>query len=130
MILDEDPDIAGLYPLDKDKQQHIEESIPFISEPTDLYLLKVEDMYWRRFHDSNGYALWHRRLMHCPNRCIKESIPYTKGMEKLVKYQYTDHEKCPGCMIGNSTSQDIPGEIPRATRALQRVNLLLPLRVG
>jgi hypothetical protein len=32
IILDEDPDITGLYPLDKDKQQHIEESIPFSSE--------------------------------------------------------------------------------------------------
>jgi hypothetical protein len=122
VILDEDPDIAGLYPLDKDKQQHIEESIPFISEPTELYLLKVEDMDWRRFHHSNGYALWHRRLMHCPNRCIKATIPYTKGMEKLLEYQYTDHEKCPGCMIGKSTRQDIPGEIQRATKPLQRVN--------
>ncbi len=39
-ILDADPDIAGLYPLDADKQQHIEESISFIPEPTELYLLK------------------------------------------------------------------------------------------
>jgi hypothetical protein len=31
IILDEDPDISGLYPLDKEKQQHLEESIPFIS---------------------------------------------------------------------------------------------------
>jgi hypothetical protein len=44
IILDKDPDITGLYPLDKDKHYHIEESIPFISEPTDLYLLKVEEM--------------------------------------------------------------------------------------
>ena len=108
LILDEDPDISGLYPLDKDKQPHIEESIPFISEPTGLFLLKVEEMDWRKFHETNGYALWHRRLMHCPNRCIKESIPFTKGMEKLLKYQYTDHEKCPGCVIGKSTRQDIP----------------------
>ena len=31
IILDEDPDISGLYPLDKEKQLHPEESIPFIS---------------------------------------------------------------------------------------------------
>ena len=61
IILDEDPDITGLYPLDKDKQQHIEESIPFISEPTDLFLLKVEEMDWRKFHETNGFGLWHRR---------------------------------------------------------------------
>ncbi len=111
-----------MYPLDKDKQQHTEESIPFISETTELYLLKVEEMDGRKFHEANGYALWHRRLMHCPKRCIKETISFTKGMEKLLKYQYTDHEKCPGCMVGKSTRQDIPGEIQRVTRPLQRVN--------
>jgi hypothetical protein len=44
IILDEDPDISGLYPLDNGKQQHLEDSIPFISEPTDLCLLKQEKM--------------------------------------------------------------------------------------
>jgi hypothetical protein len=43
MILDADPDIAGLYLLDKDQQPHTEESIPCIREPTYLYLLK-----WRK----------------------------------------------------------------------------------
>ena len=32
IILDSDPEIAGLYPLDEDKQQHIEESIAFTTE--------------------------------------------------------------------------------------------------
>ena len=54
IVLDLDPDIAGLYPLDKDKQQHIEESIAFIEEPTDLYLLRTEEMDWKRFHETNG----------------------------------------------------------------------------
>ena len=40
IILDEDPDISGLCPLDKEKQHHLEESIPFISEPTDLFFSK------------------------------------------------------------------------------------------
>jgi hypothetical protein len=39
IILDVDSDIVGLYPLDADKQQHIEESISFIPEKTELYLL-------------------------------------------------------------------------------------------
>jgi hypothetical protein len=59
IILDLDPDIAGLYPLDEEKQQHFEESIAFITEPTDLYLLKVEEMDWRMFHETSGYDLWH-----------------------------------------------------------------------
>jgi hypothetical protein len=51
------------------------------------YLLKKEDMDWRKFHETNGYDLWHGRLsMHCPNRIIRETIPFTKGMEKLLSY--------------------------------------------
>ena len=49
IVLDLDPDIAGLYALDKDKQQHIEESIACIEEPTDLYLLRTEEMDWKDF---------------------------------------------------------------------------------
>ena len=53
IILDEDPDISGLYPLDEKKQPHIEESIAFIREPTDLYLIKIEEMDWTKFHATN-----------------------------------------------------------------------------
>ncbi len=58
IILDADLDIAGLYPLEADKQQHIEESISFIPEPMELYLLKKEEMDWRKIHETNGYDLW------------------------------------------------------------------------
>jgi hypothetical protein len=34
------PDNSGFYPLDKEKQQHLGESIPYFSEPRDLYLQK------------------------------------------------------------------------------------------
>ena len=90
IILDEDPDISGLYPLDKDKQQRIEDSIPFICEPADLFLLKLEELDWRKFHEINGFRLWHRRL--------RETIPYVEGLEKLVNYQFSDHEECSECM--------------------------------
>ena len=29
--------------LDRDREQHIEDSIPFISECSDLYLIKIEE---------------------------------------------------------------------------------------
>ncbi len=61
------------------------------------------------------------------NRSIKDSIPFTKGMEKLLNYQYSNHDKCPSCMIGKSTCQDIPGGIKRAKRPLERVNFDLIL---
>ncbi len=83
-ILDEDPDISGLYPLDKEKQQHVEESITFISEHTDLYLLKIEEMDWRKFHQQYGCGLWHWRLMNCMDQIIKQTILYSKGLGKLA----------------------------------------------
>ena len=60
-------------------------------------------------------------MMHCPNRNIRESIPFTKGMEKLLKYRYSGNDKCPGCMIGKSCHQDFPGPAKRATRPLEKV---------
>ena len=59
IILDADPDIAGLYPLDKDNKPRLDDSIPFISEPTDLFSLKIEELDWRKFHEMNGFGLWH-----------------------------------------------------------------------
>ena len=49
VILDDDPDICGLYPLTKEKEQHYQESIEFISEHMDLFYLQTEEMYWTRF---------------------------------------------------------------------------------
>ena len=122
IILDEDPDISGLYPLDKEKQQYLEESIPFISEPTDFVLLKIEKMDRRKFHEQNGYGLWHRRLMHCTNQIIKQTIPFSKGLEKLADYKFDEHEMCPACMIGKSKMQNVPEPGKRATRPLGKVN--------
>jgi hypothetical protein len=90
VILDEDPKITGLYPLDKEKRERPEDSIPFISEPRALYLLKIEEMDWRKFHKTNDFGLWHRRLMHCANRNILETIPYLEGLEKLLNHCSTN----------------------------------------
>ncbi len=45
--------MAGQYPLHAEKQQHIEESISFVPEPTKLYLLKKEEMDWRKLHETD-----------------------------------------------------------------------------
>ena len=42
MILDEDPDICGLYPLTKDKEQHYQDSVEFFSEPKDLSICRLK----------------------------------------------------------------------------------------
>ena len=91
-------------------------------EPTDLYLVKIEEMDWRKFHELNGFGLWHRHLMHCTNQNVWKTIPFVEGLEKLVNHQFDEHEKCPECMIGKSTRQDNPGDARRATRPLGKVN--------
>jgi hypothetical protein len=48
VILDNDPDICGFYPLTKDKEQRHQDSIEFIGEPTDLFYLQTEEMDWTR----------------------------------------------------------------------------------
>ncbi len=50
VILDEDPDISGLDKLDKDGQQQSQDSIPFTSEDSNLYLIKIDlEMDWRKY---------------------------------------------------------------------------------
>ncbi len=92
--MDEDPDILGLYMLDNDGQQHIQDSIPFIREGSDLYLIKIDlEMDWRKYSETAGLPMWHRRLMHCPLPNIKDTNPFTKGMEKLKNCRIDPQEK-------------------------------------
>jgi hypothetical protein len=49
ILLDEDADVSGLYPLNEQKEARYQDSIPFISEPSDLFYLKIEQMDWTRF---------------------------------------------------------------------------------
>ncbi len=67
IILDEDPDVSGLYPLNEQKEARYQDSIPFISEPSDLFYLKIEQMDCTRFERMTGYDLWHRRLVIVPS---------------------------------------------------------------
>ncbi len=62
IILDEDPDVSGLYPLNEQKEARYQDSIQFMSESSDLLYLKIEQMDWTRFERMTGYDLWHRRL--------------------------------------------------------------------
>ena len=70
IILDEDTDVSGLYPMNESKEMKYQDSISFISEPTDLFYLQTEKMGWTTFERTTGFDLWHRRLGHTPNRFI------------------------------------------------------------
>jgi hypothetical protein len=122
IILDEDPDVSGLYPLNDQKEARYQDSIPFISEPSDLFYLKIEQMDWTRFERMTGYDLWHRRLGHTPNKFIKLSIEHSIGLEKLNGKKFSEHQKCPSCMIGKSQLNDKPESIKRAEKPLAKVN--------
>ena len=77
-------------------------------------------MDWRKYHETNGWQLWHRRLMHCPDQNIRDTILFVKGLEKLKDCQLDTHEKCPSCVIGRSTKKDNPwpGAITQASMPL------------
>jgi hypothetical protein len=122
IILDEDSEISGLYPLDESNEIRFQDSIPFISEPMDLFYLQTEKMKWTTFKRMTGFDLWHRRLGHTPNRFIRLSIDHTKGMEKLLNKKFSEHQQCPSCMIGKSQLNDYPASIERADLPLKKVN--------
>ena len=79
IIADDDPDICGIYPLTKDKEQQYQDSIEFIGAPTDLFYLLLEEMDWTRFNAVSGYEMWHRRLGHVPYKNIERNIRRTRS---------------------------------------------------
>ena len=101
VILDDDADIGGIYPLDEDCNPHYQDSFEFVNDPardTDLFYLQTEKMDWTAFDDLTGYDLWHRRLGHIPHQNIKDTIRHSFGLEDLAKRQFKPDEKCPSCM--------------------------------
>ena len=60
--------------------------------------------------------------MHYTNQIIKQTIPYSKGLERLVDYKFDEHEMCPAFMIGKSKMQNVLGPGKRATKSLGKVN--------
>jgi hypothetical protein len=73
-----------LYQLDKSNEQHYQESIEFIGEPTDLFYLQSENMDWTNYDALMGFDLWHRRLGHLPHRNIEQTIKHAVGLESLI----------------------------------------------
>ncbi len=123
VILDSDHNICGLYPLDKNHEQHNQASIEFIEEQTDLYYLQTEDMYWTTYDNLKGYDLWHHRLGHGPNRNIERTIQYSIWLENLVGKKCKQGQKCLLCMLGKSTLENYPGSMDTASQPLGRVHM-------
>ena len=59
VILDEDPNICGLYPRVNGKLLGVEESIPFISDDPRLFRIKTLQISHNSFVNQTGLDLWH-----------------------------------------------------------------------
>jgi hypothetical protein len=74
-------------------------------------------MDWTRFERVTGYDLWHT-----PSKFIKLSIEHSIGLEKLNRKKFSEHQKCPSCIIGKSQLDDKPESIKRAEKPPAKVN--------
>ncbi len=83
-------------------------SFAFVSEHSNLFYLKIEQMNAQQFEKQSGYELWHWSMAHSMNRNIRESISCTTGMESLIGQRYELHVNCPSCMIGKAMLEDFP----------------------
>jgi hypothetical protein len=107
--------------LNERKDARYQDSIPFFSEPSALFYLKIEQMDWTRFERMTGYNPWHCRLGHTPNQfkfISKLSIEHSIGLEKLNGKKLSEHQKCPFCMIGKSQLNDKPESVKRVEKPL------------
>jgi hypothetical protein len=96
----------------------------FVSEYSEsLFYLRVAPICATKYAKMSGYEPWHRRLGHCPNECIRKSIPHSIGMDDLKSARFNNHEKCPACMMGKSRLNNLPKEKVRAKKPLNRVNM-------
>ncbi len=73
-----------------------------------------------QFGKMSRYELGHRRLGHCTNRNIRDTIKHSEGLDDLRSSTFEEHVKCPCCMIGKSTLEDLPRLRNRATEPLAK----------
>ena len=61
----------------------------------------------KHFEKQSGYELWHRRLGHASFQNIQDTIQCVNGLESLKHMTCDTHVKCPSCMIGKATLEDL-----------------------
>ena len=85
LILDKDPNIAGIYPRFNGKLCSVEQSIPFISDDLLFFRLKTLHMAHHSFVKKTGLDLWHRRLGHVANESIQRTVEHSLGVLNVPK---------------------------------------------
>ena len=77
----------------------------------------------KHFEKQSGYELWHRRLGHASFRNIRDTIKCVNGLESLKHMTCDTHIKCPSCMIGKATLEDLPKTKKVITKPLYQINM-------
>jgi hypothetical protein len=92
VIHDEDEEESGVFAVINKKIDKAK-SVPFMSEHSIFFSLKLEQMSATQFEKQSGlgYELWHRRLEHSSNRNIRDSIKWNNGLEDLKGLTYVRH---------------------------------------
>ena len=119
VILDKDPTVAGVYPVTKGE---IDPTTKFEFIGTKgLFYLRTMPISVTKYANMSGYCLWHRRLIHVPNRTLQLTIPHSKGLQELESKKFNADDKCPACMVGKAHLEPYPDRKERATNPLGRV---------
>ena len=87
-----------------------------MSEHSNLFNLKFEQMSARQFEKIAGYELWHRRLAYASNRSILDTIKCAIELEALKRMAFETHVKYPSCIIVKATLE----EFPKAKRPINK----------
>ena len=96
VILDKHDSISGIYPVGDDGTIDPANSFPFVSEySAGLFYIRTEEIDATKYVKWSGFDLWHRRFGHCPNECIRKTIPFSIGLDELKSHRFDPHEKCP-----------------------------------
>ena len=120
-----DPEESGVYAVINKKTDKAK-SFPFMSEHSNLFYLKLEQMSAKRFEKQWGYELWHRRLGHASFRNIRDAIKCVNGLESLKHMTCDTHVKCPSCMTGKAfkaSLEDLPKTKKVITKPLYQINM-------
>jgi hypothetical protein len=104
--------------LDKNHEQHYQESIEFIEEHTDLCYPQTEDINWPTYENLAGYDLWHHSLGHVLNRNIEQTSQHSIGLENLVGKKCKRDQKCPSCMLWKSALENYQGSMDPASQSI------------
>ena len=119
IILNNDPDISGIFPV-SDGQFYPATGFPF-AESEGLFYLESAIITESKYKSMSGYPLWHRLLSQCSYQTIKDTIPHSLGLHKLEKAHFDLNLKCTACIQEKAHLQLYPTTKGHAKRQLESV---------